>query len=203
MNYKFVGFLALAFVSFAACNEDASANIVYDLSLGPTAVGTITTDGHTGVLQTADIIDFNITLHSATLTTTLTGPLSGGNYSQFGTDGAGNSSAFTATSTGLFFDFSATIGTPYLIFQSSNFGSGYLCLNGAPGNCSGNQHSVAVHVGAEVNPLIQESGNVQIASLAVAGAVPEPSTWAMLILGFAGIGFMAYRRKSKPALMAA
>jgi hypothetical protein len=34
-------------------------------------------------------------------------------------------------------------------------------------------------------------------------AVPEPSTWAMLLLGFAGVGFMAYRRKSKPALMAA
>jgi uncharacterized protein (TIGR03118 family) len=34
-------------------------------------------------------------------------------------------------------------------------------------------------------------------------AVPEPSTWAMMILGFAGIGFMAYRQKSKPALMAA
>jgi hypothetical protein len=33
-------------------------------------------------------------------------------------------------------------------------------------------------------------------------SVPEPSTWAMLLLGFAGIGFMAYRRKSKPALMA-
>lgn len=30
-------------------------------------------------------------------------------------------------------------------------------------------------------------------------AVPEPSTWAMMILGFAGVGFMAYRRKSKPA----
>jgi len=25
--------------------------------------------------------------------------------------------------------------------------------------------------------------------------VPEPSTWAMMILGFAGVGFMAYRRK--------
>jgi hypothetical protein len=37
----------------------------------------------------------------------------------------------------------------------------------------------------------------------IAGGVPEPSTWAMMILGFAGIGFMAYRRKSKPALMAA
>ena len=34
-------------------------------------------------------------------------------------------------------------------------------------------------------------------------AVPEPSTWAMMILGFAGIGFTAYRRKPKPALMAA
>jgi hypothetical protein len=37
----------------------------------------------------------------------------------------------------------------------------------------------------------------------LASAVPEPSTWAMMILGFAGVGFMAYRRKSKPALMAA
>ena len=26
-------------------------------------------------------------------------------------------------------------------------------------------------------------------------AVPEPSTWAMMLLGFAGVGFMAYRRK--------
>ncbi len=37
----------------------------------------------------------------------------------------------------------------------------------------------------------------------ISGAVPEPSTWAMMLLGFAGVGFMAYRRKSKPALMAA
>jgi len=34
-------------------------------------------------------------------------------------------------------------------------------------------------------------------------AVPEPSTWAMMILGFAGVGFMAYRRKIKMALNAA
>ena len=35
-------------------------------------------------------------------------------------------------------------------------------------------------------------------------AVPEPSTWAMMILGFAGIGFMAYRRKQNgPALRVA
>jgi PEP-CTERM motif len=31
-------------------------------------------------------------------------------------------------------------------------------------------------------------------------AVPEPSTWAMMILGFAGIGLMAYRRSRKSSL---
>jgi choice-of-anchor C domain-containing protein len=30
-------------------------------------------------------------------------------------------------------------------------------------------------------------------------AVPEPATWAMMVLGFFGIGFMAHRRRSKPA----
>jgi hypothetical protein len=33
--------------------------------------------------------------------------------------------------------------------------------------------------------------------------VPEPSTWAMMILGFAGVGFVAYRRKSKPSFIPA
>jgi hypothetical protein len=40
-------------------------------------------------------------------------------------------------------------------------------------------------------------------SAGIANGVPEPSTWAMMILGFAGVGFMTYRRKSKPALIAA
>ena len=34
-------------------------------------------------------------------------------------------------------------------------------------------------------------------------AVPEPSTWAMMFLGFASVGFMAHRRKSKLVSMAA
>jgi hypothetical protein len=40
-------------------------------------------------------------------------------------------------------------------------------------------------------------------SYSISAAVPEPSTWVMLLLGFAGVGFMAYRRKAKPALMPA
>jgi hypothetical protein len=39
-------------------------------------------------------------------------------------------------------------------------------------------------------------------SIFVSSAVPEPSTWAMMILGFVGVGFMAYRR-GKRGLLAA
>jgi len=42
-------------------------------------------------------------------------------------------------------------------------------------------------------------GNVTVT--AAVAAVPEPSTWAMMILGFAGVGFMAYRRKSHGAAL--
>jgi hypothetical protein len=52
---------------------------------------------------------------------------------------------------------------------------------------------------AGATPLVQLTDF----SLVRVGAVPEPSTWAMMILGFAGIGFLTYRRKSKPALLAA
>lgn len=40
-------------------------------------------------------------------------------------------------------------------------------------------------------------------TLDTVAAVPEPSTWAMMILGFAGVGFMAYRRRQSAALTAA
>ena len=51
----------------------------------------------------------------------------------------------------------------------------------------------------------QRGDNVLLASLTgtatnLANPVPEPSTWAMLILGFFGIGFVSYRQKGKPAL---
>jgi|SRR5665213_1041643 len=47
------------------------------------------------------------------------------------------------------------------------------------------------------------TGTNQNFTLVIGSAVPEPSTWAMMLLGFAGLGFMGYRRKSKPALLAA
>jgi hypothetical protein len=70
-----------------------------------------------------------------------------------------------------------------------------------------NDHSVAVDpisgevfvpFGADPTNTICPNGCIGVFTDTVA-TVPEPSTWAMMILGFAGVGFMAYRRKAKPA----
>jgi hypothetical protein len=40
------------------------------------------------------------------------------------------------------------------------------------------------------------------ADVALSAAVPEPSTWAMMIVGFAGVGFLAYRRRMRAPIAA-
>jgi hypothetical protein len=53
----------------------------------------------------------------------------------------------------------------------------------------------------QTHPSIAISLDSTALSSAVS-AVPEPSTWAMMLLGFAGVGFMGYRRR-KSALAVA
>jgi hypothetical protein len=51
-----------------------------------------------------------------------------------------------------------------------------------------------------VNDVSVFAGNsVPVTGNIFVTAVPEPSTWAMMILGFLGVGFMAYRRRSSSA----
>jgi hypothetical protein len=47
--------------------------------------------------------------------------------------------------------------------------------------------------------LTSTTNAFEIDNIAINPAVPEPATWALMILGFAGIG-MAMRRRSRPAL---
>lgn len=51
------------------------------------------------------------------------------------------------------------------------------------------------HPGVADGPLA-----LRVDAVGSVAAVPEPSTWAMILLGFAGVGFLSYRRKSRNAL---
>lgn len=55
--------------------------------------------------------------------------------------------------------------------------------------------SVTVNLAGDKFP----AGAVGLIDVEFAGAVPEASTWAMLIVGFAGIGLLAYRRRNGSA----
>ena len=50
-----------------------------------------------------------------------------------------------------------------------------------------------------LDPTLQAQGFKVFFQSDVEGTVPEPSTWAMLLLGFAGLGFVAYR-KARPTM---
>jgi hypothetical protein len=47
------------------------------------------------------------------------------------------------------------------------------------------------------------AGFILNSAQATVSAVPEPSTWAMMLIGFAGLGFMAYRRGRRPVRVSA
>jgi hypothetical protein len=83
------------------------------------------------------------------------------------------------TGTGTFsLDFAgmATAGTAITL---EDYFIRYQAINGP--NVSGASGVGFGDVGVFINPNV--------------GAVPEASTWAMMLLGFAGVGFMAYRRR--------
>jgi len=67
----------------------------------------------------------------------------------------------------------------------------------SPGN--GNQFSPLtngyVNFAGAFDTVIFGSGSNSLEIDNISSAVPEPATWAMMILGFMGVGFMAYRRK--------
>jgi hypothetical protein len=45
------------------------------------------------------------------------------------------------------------------------------------------------------------TGNsLEVAGLSVSSAIPEPATWAMMLIGFTGLGYAAFRRSAKDQL---
>jgi len=75
--------------------------------------------------------------------------------------------------------------------ETFNFSS--LALNGVSNTLEFHYESLSGPGFAGFQGLGDEGWGVEQVNVS---AVPEPSTWAMMILGFAGVGFMAYRRRN-------
>lgn len=68
--------------------------------------------------------------------------------------------------------------------------------------------TMAANAGLEVFTVGATFGNAQggldvIQAGVLTTAVPEASTWAMMVLGFLGVGFVAYRRRAQGAFRVA
>jgi hypothetical protein len=63
--------------------------------------------------------------------------------------------------------------------------------------------AVFLQFGVNDDIFSDNNGALVIDVTGVAPAVPELSTWAMLVLGFASVGFVAHRRKSVQTSMVA
>jgi len=82
-----------------------------------------------------------------------------------------------------------TTGSP---LSSATFNAIGTSVKTAPGNAGAGPYSLT-----EVYTVHATNAGTVSSTISMSAAVPEPSTWAMMILGFIGVGFMAYRRRDK------
>jgi hypothetical protein len=125
----------------------------------------------------------------------------------YGTYTAGN--VFTAYFTGTISapsagNYNITIGSDDASYLFINGGSSPVISDGGAHGYNTVTESVSLTAGS--NSFQIQYGNVYCCgaatSLSVSG-VPEPSTWAMMVLGFAGLGYAGYRKtKSGTAVFA-
>jgi hypothetical protein len=205
---KFVQLIGAAAVAATLASAPAHAEVLFTGSalgcFGASCTPVITqTDGHLtylGSTFSGTTIGGLLSVGSAASTTS--------NLDNFGSFNLLNG---TNTYTGTVFDLAVAFSAPTGVAGgSSTFVANLL------GSVTGNNGSVTInfdntdHVfsfdggtftlsindvsvqlgGPNSNPLVPVTGLITVTT-----AVPEASTWAMMILGFIGVGFMAYRRQ--------
>lgn len=182
--------LALAVINPLNVISASAATITYTVQGltvdSDTVTGTITTDGATQLTQ-SDIIDWNLTFDLGNNQINLTGPLSGNNSLDLYTG-----KALTADATHLYFNYGLTTDDGFLEFNVRST-SEYVVLFDVGFQGVG---ELSLDDGSSIltNDTLAASGNTIIGTASQVSAVPETSTWAMMILGFAGLGCLAYRR---------
>jgi len=195
---RIINFLSAAAVAVTFAVAPARAEVVFSGSTdGCFGSGCAAVNGTTSTsnLTFSDVTSFG--------GTTSSDQLSVGNFGTFslasGTDGY-NGTHFT-----LFVDFTAPANT------NPNPGDFLAIITGGVTVNSGSLHvnfnntpQLFTYAGGtftlELNDLdVSVGGSTNVSGLLIASPVPEPSTWAMMMLGFMGVGFMAYRRRGRPS----
>jgi PEP-CTERM motif-containing protein len=88
----------------------------------------------------------------------------------------------------------------FLVFQDGmGSGNSYWCLNSTNGGCLQSESVVPQNFGDMSAQFVTRSGNQIIAST----AVPEPGTWALMLVGLAGLGYAGFRQNRMRAATAA
>jgi hypothetical protein len=83
------------------------------------------------------------------------------------------------------------------VFATRNFGNGdRLDVQQIVLPSSLSSDTITSIVFSYVGNTVPGDGEAFLAAISTTSAVPEPSTWAMMIIGFLGLGLMAYRRKN-------
>ena len=186
-NGSFLGGFLYSGGTYAPFNDPLAGNGPNQFT-GPTAINN---SGLVGTYPDSNGT-FHAFLYSGSSFTTLPTPTGAAWVQPMGINDAGQIVGLTIGSDGSFLGGFLYSGDTYAPFNDPLAGNG-------PNQFTG---PTAINDLGQIVGNYVDSDGVVHAFLATP-AVPEPSTWAMMILGFAGIGFMAYRRKSKPALMAA
>lgn len=169
----------------------ASAGPVYSVNRaigGGSVTGTIETDGTIGVLGTGNVLGWNLSIADGAGGDALT--LDSTANSQLLVIG----SLFSATASGLFFDFAGSAG--FALFQNPSIGSGqnWWCLEGTASGCSGAGNSIESVTREGGTVFSARQGTLQVAELSD-NSVPEPGSIA-LVLAAAGIA-LGTRRKQR------
>ncbi len=185
----------------------AQANTVYSLVNYPgdqngwTLSGSITTDGKTGALTSTDVLSWSWTVTSGTTAYTFGSTDPGAFFGQLAAppDLIATSSALSVPfdqSVGMQDESEGSVTYPTIIEWSNNWGSGPFS----------NEYVAQLHVPPAsfttfwqtVSPTSFIASGYVIAT--AAPTVPEPSTWAMALLGFVGLGFAGCRRARSRAV---
>jgi uncharacterized membrane protein len=123
----------------------------------------------------------------------------GGSFTTFGVPGGHEVSASGINDGGqIVGEFVDADGIPRIFIDTD----GRFTILDVPGDTFVGFHEGINDAGQIVGTFQDSTGEHGFLATPVPGVVPEPSTWAMMLLGLAGLGFAGYRRGRKGSISA-